>query len=136
MVALWIYLCTLLTCAGWLLSAFHSLNGIGYLLTLSIGAGVGWIFRRTLGLDFRTDKFQCRLKRWRRRLFPAAFFCIAGLVILGGIIHPPSNYDGLAYRTPRVLHWLAEGQWHWIHTDFERLNTRATGYEWISAPIL
>lgn len=136
MVALWIYLCTLLTCAGWLLSALHSLNGIGYLITISIGAGVGWIFRRPLGLDFRPDKVRCRLKRWRRRLFPAAFFCIAGLAILGGIIHPPSNYDGLAYRVPRVLHWLAEGQWHWIHTEFPRMNTRICGIEWVSAPVI
>lgn len=136
MVALWIYLCTLLTCAGWLLSALHSLNSIGYLLTLGLGAGAGWIFRRSLGFNFRPDRFRARWRRWRSRLFPLAFFCIAGLVILGGLIHPPSNYDGLAYRTPRILHWLAEGQWHWIHTDFERLNTRATGYEWIAAPIL
>src|SRR5205807_1785258 len=66
-----------------------------------------------------------------RRLFPLLFFTVAALAILGGCIHAPSNYDALAYRTPRVLHWLAEGRWHWIHTDFQRLNTRGCGLEWV-----
>ena len=53
-----------------------------------------------------------------------------------GAIHAPSNYDALAYRIPRVLHWLAEGRWHWIHTGFQRVNTRACGIEWLSAPLI
>lgn len=58
------------------------------------------------------------------------------MAIAGGVIYAPSNYDALAYRMPRVLHWLAEGRWHWIHTDFARLNTRASGFEWIAAPLI
>src|SRR6266581_2346735 len=76
-----------------------------------------------------------RLKKRFGRAFPLGFAIVAGLAILGGILHPPSNYDGLAYRTPRVLHWLAEGQWHWIHTHFQRLNTRASAFEWMTAPM-
>jgi hypothetical protein len=71
-----------------------------------------------------------------RRLFPLAFAALAGLAILGGILHSPANYDALAYRTPRILHWIAEGHWHWIHTDFQRLNTRGTGMEWLTVPLL
>jgi len=70
-----------------------------------------------------------KLRRRFRRGFPLGF------AVLGGILHAPSNYDGLAYRAPRVLHWLAEGKWNWIHTEFHRLNTRATAYEWITAPM-
>jgi len=51
-------------------------------------------------------------------------------------LYAPNNYDALAYRVPRVLHWLAEGRWHWIHTGFQRLNTRAPGFEWISAAVI
>jgi hypothetical protein len=61
---------------------------------------------------------------------------LAALAILGGVLHAPNNYDALAYRVPRVLNWLAEGQWHWIHTGFVRLNTRACGIEWLSAPLI
>jgi hypothetical protein len=34
------------------------------------------------------------------------------------------------------LHWLAAGQWHWIHTVFTRVNARACGIEWVSAPFI
>jgi hypothetical protein len=61
---------------------------------------------------------------------------VAALAFLGGVLYPPSNYDALAYRLPRVLHWLEAGHWHWIHTVFERVNTRATGIEWVSAPVI
>jgi hypothetical protein len=56
------------------------------------------------------------------------------MAFLGGVLYAPSNYDGLTYRLPRVLHWLAAGQWQWIHTNFPRLNNRACGIEWLSAP--
>ena len=58
------------------------------------------------------------------------------MAFLGGALYAPSNYDALAYRVPRVLHWLAAGQWHWIHTIFNALNTRGCGIEWVSAPFI
>ncbi len=58
------------------------------------------------------------------------------MAFLGGALYEPSNYDGLSYRIPRVLNWLADGQWHWIHTAYPRVNTRACGIEWVSAPVL
>ena len=58
------------------------------------------------------------------------------MVFLGGAWYAPANYDALAYRVPRVLHWLAAGQWQWIHTDFDRLNNRSCGIEWVSAPFI
>ncbi len=77
-----------------------------------------------------------KLKRRFRRPFPLAFLVLAILAFVGGALYAPNNYDALAYRMPRVLHWLAEGRWHWIHTEFPRLNTRATAFEWLSAPWL
>jgi hypothetical protein len=61
---------------------------------------------------------------------------LAILAFLGGAIHAPNNYDGLAYRLPRVLHWLAANQWQWIHAIFPRVNNRACGIEWLSAPLI
>jgi len=77
-----------------------------------------------------------RLKRRFRRPFPLAFLGLGLLAIAGGVLYAPNNYDALAYRTPRVLHWLAEGRWHWIHTDFQRLNVRGNGTEWVTAPLI
>jgi hypothetical protein len=101
-----------------------------------LGLGAVWVLRKRLfpgGLRGWNMRKECR--RFRRA-FPLAFLVLASLAILGGAIHAPSNYDAMAYRIPRVLHWLAEGQWHWIHTDFNRVNTRACGMEWLSAPLI
>jgi hypothetical protein len=131
-VAVWVLLCTLLNAAGWGLSAAGLLNlaGYGVVLTLA-GAATAWWWchaRPRFATGFRARRF--------RRAFPLAFAVVAALALAGGFLHAPNNYDALAYRTPRVLHWLAEGHWHWIHTDFQRLNTRGCGIEWITTPLL
>ena len=135
-VVLWIWLCAYLNCAGWVLSACHALNQTGYAVTLVIGLGTVWFWRKKTGTPL-LPRFQWpKLQRRFRHSFPLAFLMLAALAFLGGALHLPNNYDALAYRTPRVLHWLAEGHWHWIHTDFQRLNTRSAGFEWLTAPLL
>jgi hypothetical protein len=67
---------------------------------------------------------------------PFCFAALAALVLLGGVLYPPTTHTALSYRIPRVLHWLAEGRWHWIHTVNYRMNDRACGIEWLSAPLL
>jgi hypothetical protein len=76
-----------------------------------------------------------KLRARFRRLFPLSFLVLAALAILGGLLHPPNNYDAMTYRIPRVLHWLAEGHWTWIHTPDARMNTRCSGFEWLCAPL-
>ena len=118
------------------LSAVHQLNRAGYAVAFLLGLLVVWTLRGSLfpgglrGWNLR------KTRRRFRRVFPLAFLILASLAILGGVTHAPSNYDALAYRVPRVLHWLAAGQWHWIDTDFQRVNTRACGMEWLSAPLV
>jgi len=58
------------------------------------------------------------------------------LAFIGGAIYSPNNFDALAYRVPRVLHWLSEAQWHWIQTPNSRMNFSGTGFEWFMAPFL
>ena len=131
-VCVWVVVCAVLNAAGWLLSAAGQLNDFGYGVVATLCAVTGaWWWRAAkprFSLGFR--------KRRYRKLFPMAFAILAVLALAGGLLHAPSNYDALAYRTPRVLHWLAEGQWHWIHTDFQRLNTRGNAIEWITAPLV
>lgn len=136
MVALWVCLCTFLSCAGWLLSALHALNRIGYLVLFGGAAVTLLLWQRRTGFKVIPSIKWAKLRRRFRRGFPLAFLVLAGMAILGGALHPASNYDGLAYRTPRALHWLAAEQWHWVQTDFPRLNVRATGYEWMTAPLI
>jgi hypothetical protein len=127
----WILISAYLVCAGWLLSAIHSLNRDGYTLIMLPGAilgGVVWRNNARPRAPFRFRRF--------RRLLPGFFLFLCALVILTGFLYPPSNYDALAYRIPRTLHWLAAGHWHWIRTAFQRLNTRSSDCEWIMAPLV
>ena len=130
--AVWVIVCAILNAAGWILSALGQLNPVGYSAVFILGGvATGWWWHRA------QPRFQTgfRLRRFRRA-YPLAFAVVAALALAGGFLHAPSNYDALAYRTPRVLHWLSAGQWHWIHTDFQRLNTRGCGIEWLTAPLL
>ncbi|HOX58582.1 MAG TPA: hypothetical protein PLC99_16995 [Verrucomicrobiota bacterium] len=70
-----------------------------------------------------------------RRPFPLAFLVLAFLAVLGGVLHPPTNPDGMSHRLPRVLNWLAEERWHWI-TNHVIMNTQHAGFEWMMAPML
>jgi len=132
---IWIWLCAWLNGAGWALSALHELNLPGYAAALLLGlAGLG-IAAKFTGPGLLPPWRRPPWRRFRRPL-PLAFLVLAGLAGLGGALYSPNNYDGLTYRVPRILHWLAAGQWHWIHTFFPRLNARACGVEWLSTPLI
>ena len=135
-VLLWVWFCAYLNCAGWALSAIHELNARGYAVVLLIWFVALCAWRKRTSAQFLPHVHWQKFRRRFRRPFPLAFLILAALAFLGGVLYPPTNYDALAYRTPRVLHWLAAGQWHWIHTIFDRLNDRSCGIEWVSAPFI
>ena len=117
------------------MSALQELNTAGYAVAFGIALIALMIWKAKTGaVIFERQDFP-KIRRRFRRLFPASFLILAALVFLGGAMHPPNNYDALAYREPRVLEWLAESRWHWIHSDFPRLNVRAIGFEWLFAPL-
>ncbi|TAK96106.1 MAG: hypothetical protein EPO07_14840, partial [Verrucomicrobia bacterium] len=136
-VKLWIWVSVLASLAGWTLSAFGQLTLVGYLAFAVVAAAILFALREKLDLQFcsgtrRTKKFSRRF----RRGFPLMFAALALLVFLGGAIYPPTNHTGLSYRIPRVLQWLDAHGWFWIHTPNYRMNNRACGIEWLSAPLL
>jgi hypothetical protein len=137
-VRVWICLSTLLVASGWILSALHQLNRLGYGFVFALSAitavlwqkKIRWRLQKTPSEGWR--KFQKRFKR------PAPFLFLLAAVMsfFGGILYVPSDSDSLSYRIPRVLHWLAAEQWHWIRTFDWRFNVAGTGYEWLSAPLI
>ena len=133
LVRIWILLSALASAAGWLLSAAGCLNGAGYAVFGLLGLVGFYLLRRHLFGEWRTGSC-ARLKIRFRRLLPLAFAGLAALVLLGGALYAPSNYDAMTYRLPRVLHWLAQGQWHWLHTANPRMNDRSCGFEWLMTP--
>jgi hypothetical protein len=134
---MWIWVSVLASLAGWTLSAVGQLNWLGY-GGFGLAAAVVLLEARARG----AVSFGHRPWRWRKlrrryaRSFPLMFVLLALLVFLGGVLYPPTNHTGLSYRIPRVLHWLNAHEWHWIYTPNSRLNTRACGIEWLSAPLL
>jgi hypothetical protein len=136
-VKLWIWVSTLATLAGWSLSALGALNRMGYLVFALLAAAVFVAGRNALGWELPVGWFNGRkLARRFRRWLPASFAGLTLLVFLAGALYPPSNHTSFTYRTPRVLHWLIAGHWHWIYTPDYRMNNRACGFEWMTAPLL
>ena len=155
-VRLWLWISAFASLAGWGLSALGQLNRPGYAVTFAAFAVFILVFRRGLtgnstvhspqsavrGVQrpVRLWTLDCGLwtKIWRRfrRPLPFCFAALALLIFLGGVLYAPGNYTGLAYRAGRVLQWLSHGHWFWIHTADFRMNDRACGIEWLSAPLL
>jgi len=162
LVRLWLWISAFASLAGWGLSAAGELNRPGYAVAFAVfiaGLTILWLKSRgkhpTSNIQQRTSKEAARIettgcwmfdvgcsmflkksfRRFRRPL-PLCFATLAVLIFLGGAIHAPGNYTGLAYRAGRVLQWLSHGHWFWIDTADYRMNDRACGIEWLSAPIL
>ena len=146
---IWLLYAATCSAAGWVLSYFHILNPPAYLAVHALFIISIWFFYRTPLQSFfrlRTlHKIKARFFPTRRshehplslrRLLPASFFLLALLALLAGSIYSPNNFDALTYRLPRVLYWLQDNGWSWLHTINVRLNNRATGFEWLIAPQL
>ena len=131
----WLWFNVAAGAAGWALSP---LGGLQVPVLLAVAAVVAWIARtrRPKPSQFVFRPLGSRLLRRLRQPLPLAFALLALLTVAGGVLHPPSNYDGLSYRTPRVLFWLAEGRWHWVESAYQRLNVRTAGFEWATLPII
>ncbi|MGA2854922.1 MAG: hypothetical protein ABSE90_12430, partial [Verrucomicrobiota bacterium] len=157
-VRLWLWISAFASLAGWGLSAAGELNRKGYAVAAAavvIFSLLRWKKHSTFNIQHRTSNEDARIGnvgRWMlnvecstflkkfprrfRRPLPFCFGALAVLIFIGGAIHAPGNYTGLAYRAGRVLQWLSHGHWFWIDTEDFRMNDRACGIEWLSAPVL
>ena len=131
----WILVSAFLSCSGWLLSALGQLDTVGYVFVLVVGLAL-WVVLGRKACGRLHWKLPAGKFRWRyTHALPALFLLFACLAALGGMLYAPNNFDGLSYRFPRLLHWIAEHRWHWIATCEGRMNISATGFEWLMAPL-
>lgn len=133
-VELWLVLSVFCSAGGWLLSGLRQLNGFGYGALIILFVAFAIFYTRSRRPMTRNCGWKL-IKRFRRTL-PLLFLAMAALSLLGGLLYPPTNYDALAYRLPRILNWIHAEQWHWIHTGDPRLNNRGMGFEWLMTPVL
>ena len=104
--AAWILFAVFCHLSGWLLSAAHALNRLGYtiaLVTTAVVIALWWVRNKS---SIHPPNL-ARFKRRFRRPFPLGFLILATLATIGGFLYAPTNFDDLAFRSPRVLHWLA-----------------------------
>ena len=144
----WILFSAWCSLSGWVLSAAGHLDRIGYTAVFLTGGLFFFFWFRVVRQKIAAGSVEaggCRVrscpgffkKQCRRFRRPLPFFFLAatGLALIGGALYEPNNYDALVYRFPRLLHWVAEGRWHWIATPLHRLNYSGTGFEWLMAPL-
>jgi hypothetical protein len=140
----WILVSTWASLAGWSLSLGGHFNETSYSWSLVFLAfALALLCGKTNFLRPKAFIYPiCFFKRLRESPFnpcswlPLLFVFVAFLALAGGVLYPPSNYDALSYRLPRILHWLDTGHWHWIDTPNTRQNYSAPGFEWLMAPLL
>ena len=137
-VKIWILFSTLLVASGWVLSAFHALNpaGYGFVFVLAIAALVYWLRRAKWHPRNTPAQWFQKFKRRFRRPAPLLFLALTCLSLIAGALYASQNNDSNEYRIPRVWHWLAAGQWHWIRTLDPRMNVAGCNFEWLVAPLM
>ncbi|MEP6668558.1 MAG: hypothetical protein ABJF10_05360 [Chthoniobacter sp.] len=123
------------TLCGWTLAATGHLDARGYATGFFCGGVLLLLWGRQMARRraIKPRRFTLVARRWWRPL-PLAFALLFFLICAGATLHPPNNYDALTYRVPQIMHWIAEGRWHWIPTNSDLLNISPPGYGWLMAP--
>lgn len=130
--AFWILFSTWCVITGQVLSFFGLLGRTGYIVAFILGAPLFiWPLWNLWNSPTRSAHFN-----WTSFKSPFAILylsCLA-LVFIGGLIHPPTNYDAFCYRIPRMLQWLEMGKYHWIGGFCPRMDFSSLGFEWLMLP--
>jgi len=130
---IWILISSFFSAGCLLLSLLCQLNRHGTAVILFIAIPLSALgYYKLNGSSWSIKGF-----RWHRfrRPFPLLYLICASASVIGGIIHPPTNHDTLCYRIPRLLHWLSQGQWHWIGGADTRMDFSGVGFETMTLPI-
>lgn len=132
----WVLLAAACNGAGWLLSWAGLLGPLGLGLAIPL---LWFLLGKLCGVQPpKLPDRRClgRFARPRHGSLHLAFAGVALLSLWGGCIHGPNNYDAMNFRLPKVMGWLMEEGWQWFPANNQSLNTRASGMEWVFAPLL
>ncbi len=132
----WLLLAAACNIAGWALSAVGWVTPFG----LVVGIVIAWLALYALckpgAPSLPGGRTLSRFLCPKGNSLRFAFVVVAALSLLGGLLHAPNNFDAMNFRLPKVAGWLMEGGWQWFPANNNSLNTRASGMEWVFAPLL
>jgi len=132
----WVMLAAACNIAGWTLSLMGGVTPLG----LVVGIFLAWLGLSMLCKpdtpDLPSRQMLSRFLSPKGHPLRFAFMLVAVLSMVGGLLHSPNNFDAMNFRLPKVLGWLMEGGWQWFPANNNSLNTRASGMEWVMAPLL
>ena len=134
---IWLILVVWCQLVGWTLSWFGALTISGYMAAspVALVAIIGFWYA-TRPIVVRSFSSRSWLRRAKTSPALLAWCLVTLLIFIGAATNPPSNYDGVTYRLPRLLYWLQENRWHWIDGLDMRQNVSAVGFEWMMAPFI
>lgn len=133
MTAAWIMYSAAISASGYILTWTEHFDAKGYILATSAAILLAlWPVLNSLrqGLAFGRFSFT----KIKRRPFQLIYAACGVIILVGGAIYPPTNYDAFCYRIPRVLQWLQAGQYHWIGGFTTRMDFSSLGFEWLMLP--
>ncbi len=101
-IAIWIWFCAYLNCAGWALSAVHQLNAGGYAVALLVWLAALFVWRKHSAAHIPAAPPVAQVPPPFSPAVSAGIFDSGGAGLCSAApVYAPTNYDALAYRVPR-----------------------------------
>jgi hypothetical protein len=135
LIRLWLIVQTVLVAGAWIFTPFKLLDSRGYTLIFAVAAI--WSVFEIRRSDVNSQQVGRDVRKTLRRLkrpLPATVGAIWVISLIGGLAWLSVYADTLSYRLPRMLHWLAAKQWHWIPSDDSRINAVGLNMELVWMP--
>jgi hypothetical protein len=120
---------TFLVVLGWALSWFWTLKWDWLFALLGLGAGL-WLAVRWAGSRKNLLAGLAEPLAW----WP--FLLLLGLIIISGLIYPPTMLDSLTYRMPRIFAWMQEGHIQFFPTADDRMNYMPHSWSLCMLPVI
>ena len=124
----WVALAAGLIAGGWIASVAGDLELMKYVGPAWLVAVIAWVT-----LQLRRNGCE----EWhdlRRFILFWPFLVLLGLISAAAILYPPTTFDSLAYRLPRIFIWLQENKVMHVPVSDERLNYLAHNWELFALP--
>jgi hypothetical protein len=124
-----IFLMTFLTVGGWVASWCWLLSYFW------VAALLGLVVALRLGIRW-AGSAKNLLAGLREPLGWWPFLLLMAMIIVAGLVYPPTMLDSLTYRLPRIFAWMREGHIQFMPTVEDRMNFMPHSWSLCELPLL